>query len=112
MGEYGTINGIFTADEAGYYQVNCVLRFGSFAWIAGEQIRMHGFYNNTTVTTRLDHHEFESNGSYISTLSGSELVYLGAGDTYRIQVYQDSGSSVDLSYSVSGGTSFSIYRVQ
>ena len=94
LGEYDHTTGVFTATNAGYYQVNASVLSASTAWTSGEIWSITIFKNGGSY----------SHGSYtghdavvIAPASAicSDIVYLAATDYIDIRVIQDQGAAVN-----------------
>ena len=94
QGEYSFASGIFTADEAGYYLFTWSIIMAQTAWTVGE------LYYSKLVTTSDTFHAgrqeaWASNSAYLNT-QGTAIAYLTAGQTAKVQVWQQSGGTINI----------------
>lgn len=96
--EYNYGNGIFTPNYNGYYQCNWSTILDSVAWTTGEQFTS-SLVKNDTLAEGTAWSAFWIpwvDGTYKAVAAGSNVVYLAAADTLRVQVHQNTGGLVQL----------------
>jgi hypothetical protein len=85
----------FTAVEAGYYAVEAMVTFAATDTWADTEVGALGVYKNGAIFSYLDQQDNYSSNVYMA-LGGSDLVYLAAGDTLDLRVWQSSGAALAL----------------
>ncbi len=95
LGEYDNTTGVFTAIYTGYYQVNASAMSANIAWAAGQIWQCALFLNGTEYSNGYFNEITASNTTLLhSTLS--DIIYLTAGQSIDIRVYQDQGAPVNI----------------
>lgn len=87
--------GIATLPRAAYCQIDAQVRFNSATWGASQRIQMQG--NGTGSTTQRVIQRFVTAGTYgPTTTKYSDYVYFEKGDTFYVEVSQNSGGPVAI----------------
>lgn len=88
----------FTAPIAGYYNINAAIMYTSTtAWAAGEAGDLVLYVNGSAYATLDYHNNWVSAGTLIfMQLSGSDVVYLTAGQYLDLRTTQQSGAALAL----------------
>lgn len=97
---------VFTAPEAGYYQINGVVKFSSVSWTAGNTIVIF-FFKQGSQYSRADMNVQASHTGFLSA-SHNDIVFLSQGQTLDMRIFQNRGSSTNLDTS---DTYFSIAKI-
>lgn len=84
LGEFASST--FTAAEAGYYKVSAAFAFASTSWVAGNLI-VFSVYVNAAAKSVLYDQRIQANIANVMSGRGSDIVYLGAGDTLYVNLY-------------------------
>lgn len=82
----------FTAPISGYYNVAAVVGFESAAYSLGDPVTLY-VYKNGTITHLLDFWRAQAAYTNYVYNSGAYVIYLAAGDTLDIRVYNGRGST-------------------
>ncbi len=110
-GEYDTATGKFTAEKAGYYQVNAALVSASTAWAAAEYWYIGIFKNNVAYAWGVcNYHDAAITLSATSVVS--DIVYLAEGGYITIKCLHNQGGAVNT-FAVTPNPScyFSVHRL-
>jgi len=105
LGEYDTSTGIFTAASAGYYAVTT-----GIDWASNATGRREALIYNSNLGGYQGVAKEDASGTFGNILQASTLVYLGAGQTIKIDVWQNSGGA--LSVQAGEDTFLAIHRVR
>ena len=106
VGALNTSTGVYTATEAGYYQVNARIMFTAFAVAASVTC---GIYKNG-VQVQVQY----TTGSTTANVYGagvSDVLYLKKDDTVDVRVFQNTGTARALESGISGANVFSIAKI-
>lgn len=96
LGEYDNVtNYRFTAQNAGYYQVNAMVRMAIVSWTAGEYLRLNIYKNDVVYSSGPYTRAWATLTTYAKALV-HDIVYLDANDWITIHVFQNSGAALDI----------------
>ncbi len=109
LGEYDHTTGVFTATNAGYYQVNASTMSASVAWDALE-VWNTNLYKNGALYSRGYFNQISASGTSIRQSTLSDLIYLTAGQFIDIRVYQTQGAAVNINANATFNY-FSVHRL-
>ena len=109
LGEYNTTNGRFTATEAGYYQVSWSTLLEQTAWALGD-VWHTAIYKNGVIHIIGLRNEVQAAHTGYLTSSGSDVVYLAAGDYIQIFGHVTHSAAVNL-YPSGIYNYFSVHRL-
>lgn len=107
--EYNTGTGVFTAAVDGYYQVHAAVMFDNYAWAAGN-ISALVLYKDGAMYSEIARTTIQANTTFYNLLQGSDFLYMAAGATIDIRVYQNIGAAKNT-YANNQFNYFSVYRV-
>lgn len=86
---------VFTAPVSGYYNVSSAIVFDSVAWTASQSGEMILYVNNTRIET-MDFQQITASATFNLGLNGSTTVFLNAGDTVDVRLFQTRGSATNV----------------
>lgn len=101
LNEFNPATGVFTATYAGYYQFNGSVMSASAAW-DGTEYWEASLYKNGTIYARGHRAVMAATQTttYLSQVTAS--MYLAAGDTIDMRIFQNSGDPVNITADASG----------
>lgn len=107
---YDTSTGEFTAPYYGLYNVDVEFAISISTWAAGKTFQGNIFINGvqSAVTGLIS---TQGSSTYYTSISGGLDVFLNAGDTVIIKIYQGSGSTKDM-YENYEYNHFAMHRVK
>lgn len=97
----------FTAQKAGYYQVNAAMLFVSTT-LGAKTLCIFELYRNGSAVSRLELKYYPS-GDHTMSLAGSDMIYLAAGQYIEIFAYQNSGGAINTDANTARNF-FSVHR--
>lgn len=101
LGEYNTGTGIFTAKDEGIYIATCVVDWKAINTTKDYRVDI------TTSVESFIHDDISASADGDHCQSSSVAVYLTAGQTIKIQAYQNSGGNE----TIQGGSAYSFFSV-
>ncbi len=94
LGEYDHATGVFTAINAGYYQVNAAVVSASAAWDAGE-VWVIGIFKNGSLYSYGDYNTADAAITALRHSMISDIIYLAETEYIDMRVYHNQGAAVN-----------------